>query len=74
MMFGFAMVGPQPRPNIVVRTHGISKLVIPMSNTYRYLFTYLVQQAGLVDEERQCLVCFGSDEDDPTAALVHPCR
>ena len=34
MMFGFAMVGPQPRPIIVVRTHGISNLVIPMSNSY----------------------------------------
>jgi hypothetical protein len=35
---------------------------------------YLVEQAGLVDEERQCWVCFASDEDDPTAAWVHPCR
>jgi len=30
--------------------------------------------AGLVDEERQCWVCFASDEDDPTATWVHPCR
>jgi len=30
--------------------------------------------AGLVDEERQCWVCFASDEDDPTASWVHPCR
>eukprot|EP00088_Acartia_fossae_P023762 TRINITY_DN24773_c0_g1_i1.p1 TRINITY_DN24773_c0_g1~~TRINITY_DN24773_c0_g1_i1.p1 ORF type:complete len:420 (-),score=95.11 TRINITY_DN24773_c0_g1_i1:242-1501(-) len=30
--------------------------------------------AGLVEDERQCWVCFASDEDDPTAAWVHPCR
>lgn len=30
--------------------------------------------AGRVDEERQCWVCFACDEDDPTATWVHPCR
>jgi len=30
--------------------------------------------AGLVDDERQCWVCFANDEDDPTASWVHPCR
>jgi len=30
--------------------------------------------AGLVDDERQCWVCFASDDDDPTATWVHPCR
>jgi len=31
-------------------------------------------EAGLVDDERQCWVCFASDEDDPRAVWVHPCR
>lgn len=30
--------------------------------------------AGLIDDERQCWVCFASDEDDPSAVWVHPCR
>eukprot|EP00088_Acartia_fossae_P030250 TRINITY_DN3121_c0_g1_i2.p1 TRINITY_DN3121_c0_g1~~TRINITY_DN3121_c0_g1_i2.p1 ORF type:complete len:571 (+),score=117.69 TRINITY_DN3121_c0_g1_i2:574-2286(+) len=30
--------------------------------------------AGLIDDERQCWVCFASDEDDPVAVWVHPCR
>ena len=25
------------------------------------------------EEERQCWVCFASEEDDPVAAWVHPC-
>jgi len=28
---------------------------------------------GTADEERQCWVCFASEEDDPVAAWVHPC-
>jgi len=31
-------------------------------------------EAGLVEDERQCWVCFASDEDDPMAVWVHPCR
>jgi len=30
-------------------------------------------EAGRVDDERQCWVCFASQEDDPVAAWVHPC-
>jgi len=30
-------------------------------------------EAGTSDEERQCWVCFASEEDDPVAAWVHPC-
>jgi len=30
-------------------------------------------EQGLADEERQCWVCFASEEDDPVAAWVHPC-
>ena len=30
-------------------------------------------EAGLEDEERQCWVCFASQDDDPVAAWVHPC-
>jgi len=29
--------------------------------------------AGREDDERQCWVCFASQEDDPVAAWVHPC-
>jgi E3 ubiquitin-protein ligase MARCH5 len=29
--------------------------------------------AGGGEEERQCWVCFASEEDDPVAAWVHPC-
>lgn len=28
---------------------------------------------GTADEDRQCWVCFASEEDDPVAAWVHPC-
>jgi len=28
---------------------------------------------GTADDERQCWVCFASEEDDPVAAWVHPC-
>jgi len=31
-------------------------------------------EQGLEDSERQCWVCFASDEDDPVAAWVHPCK
>ena len=31
------------------------------------------QIAGDADEDRQCWVCFASEEDDPLAAWVHPC-
>jgi len=31
------------------------------------------QRNGGDDEERQCWVCFASEEDDPVAAWVHPC-
>lgn len=27
-----------------------------------------------LEDERQCWVCFASDEDDPTAVWTHPCR
>ena len=30
-------------------------------------------EAGREDEERQCWVCFASQDDDPVAAWVHPC-
>ena len=30
-------------------------------------------EAGLEDVERQCWVCFASQDDDPVAAWVHPC-
>lgn len=30
-------------------------------------------EQGIADEERQCWVCFASEEDDPVAAWVHPC-
>lgn len=30
-------------------------------------------EQGREDEERQCWVCFASEEDDPVAAWVHPC-
>lgn len=28
---------------------------------------------GTADDDRQCWVCFASEEDDPVAAWVHPC-
>jgi len=31
------------------------------------------QRLGEGEEERQCWVCFASEEDDPVAAWVHPC-
>ena len=31
------------------------------------------QIAGDADVDRQCWVCFASEEDDPLAAWVHPC-
>merc|ERR1719350_2051088 len=31
------------------------------------------QRNGGDEEERQCWVCFSSEEDDPVAAWVHPC-
>jgi len=31
------------------------------------------QRNGGGEEERQCWVCFASEEDDPVAAWVHPC-
>jgi len=31
------------------------------------------QRNGGDEEERQCWVCFASEEDDPVAAWVHPC-
>jgi len=31
------------------------------------------QRNGDGEEERQCWVCFASEEDDPVAAWVHPC-
>jgi len=30
-------------------------------------------EAGLEDVERQCWICFASQDDDPVAAWVHPC-
>jgi len=30
-------------------------------------------EQGIADDERQCWVCFASEEDDPVAAWVHPC-
>ena len=30
-------------------------------------------EAGLEDDERQCWVCFASQDDDPVASWVHPC-
>ena len=26
------------------------------------------------EEEKQCWVCFATEEDDPTAVWVHPCK
>ena len=31
------------------------------------------QIAGDADQDKQCWVCFASEEDDPLAAWVHPC-
>jgi len=31
-------------------------------------------EQGMEDSERQCWVCFASEEDDPVAAWVHPCK
>ena len=40
----------------------------------KFSVTNMMQlSSGGDDEERQCWVCFASEEDDPVAAWVHPC-
>ena len=46
-----------------------------MPNYYQDSEAYLDSVARAdAEEEKQCWVCFATEEDDPTAVWVHPCK